>query len=170
MAERPALSIYLNIDLKRPWMLGEPAGEAIKPIYVMCVSLFVINHWRSSMYFISWSDLFSGNSLSLELSFQTLVTSCPFDVWLAIWLWLYHLVSARPSLSGSVSLHDTCCYAQKERLGAAEPFVILIGMHAETFTLFPKREAPHSKQGFVLVGLFLFVLVNRVHVNLDLSP
>lgn len=41
-----------------------------------------------------------------------------------------------PPFAGSASLHDTCCYAQKERLGAAEAFVILNGIHAETSVLF----------------------------------
>lgn len=49
----------------------------------------------------------------------------------------------QPSLAGKASLHDTCCYAQKERLGAAEAFVNVIG-DAEKVGWVPKKEVRGS--------------------------
>lgn len=106
------------------------------------------------------------------MPFQTLVTSCPFDVRLAIWLWLFSVVSRQPLtpllLSGCVSFSDTRCYAQKERLGAAEPFVIVTRMHAETLILFPKRREEalllHCTHWFEIHFLFGTALISVTHL------
>lgn len=53
------------------------------------------------------------------MPFQTLVTSCPFDVRLAIWLWLFSVVSRQPPLSSSslAAFHFLILAAMLKRKG-----------------------------------------------------
>lgn len=71
-------------------------------------------------------------------------------------------------LSGCVSFSDTRCYAQKERLGAAEPFVIVTRMHAETLILFPKRRGEalslRCTHWFEIHFLFGIALISVSHL------
>lgn len=69
----------------------------------------------------------------MESTFQSLSCQCltikKVQILSTVW----------PALPLSASLRGACCYAQTQRLGAAEPCVFTFGTHASTLIPFPNR-------------------------------